>query len=115
MTVDRPQAATTSVAEDEQPRTARPEKIPTLKPAFRKDGTVTAANSSSISDGAAALVLMREARGARRAGLPVRARILGHASHAQAPAPLPDRAGAGGARSCWSGSAGASATSTSGR
>jgi acetyl-CoA C-acetyltransferase len=76
------------VAEDEQPLTARPEKIPTLKPAFRKDGTVTAANSSSISDGAAALILMREAD-ARAAGLPVRARILGHASHAQAPARFP--------------------------
>jgi acetyl-CoA C-acetyltransferase len=76
------------VAEDEQPLTARPEKIPTLKPAFRKDGTVTAANSSSISDGAAALVLMRESD-ARAAGLPVRARILGHASHAQAPARFP--------------------------
>ncbi len=78
----------TIVAEDEQPLTARPEKIPTLKPAFRKDGTVTAANSSSISDGAAALVLMREAD-ARAAGLPIRARVLGHASHAQAPARFP--------------------------
>ena len=77
-----------TVADDEQPLTARPEKIPTLKPAFRKDGTVTPANSSSISDGAAALVLMREAE-ARAAGLPVRARILGHASHAQAPARFP--------------------------
>ena len=79
---------TVEVAEDEQPRTARPEKIPTLKPAFRKDGTVTAANSSSISDGAAALVLMREGE-ARARGLPVRARVLGHASHAQAPARFP--------------------------
>jgi acetyl-CoA C-acetyltransferase len=76
------------VAADEQPLTARPEKIPTLKPAFRKDGTVTPANSSSISDGAAALVLMRESE-ARAAGLPVRARILGHASHAQAPSRFP--------------------------
>jgi acetyl-CoA C-acetyltransferase len=76
------------VVEDEQPQTARPEKIPTLKPAFRKDGTVTPANSSSISDGAAALVLMREVD-ARAAGLSVRARILGHASHAQAPARFP--------------------------
>jgi acetyl-CoA C-acetyltransferase len=73
------------VGDDEQPGRARPEKIPTLRPAFRPDGTVTAANSSSISDGAAALVLMREVD-ARAAGLPVRARILGHASHAQAPA-----------------------------
>jgi acetyl-CoA C-acetyltransferase len=76
------------VGEDEQPRTARPEKIPELKPAFRKDGTVTAANSSSISDGAAALVLMRESE-ARARGLRVRARVLGHASHAQEPARFP--------------------------
>ncbi|WP_170529715.1 acetyl-CoA C-acyltransferase [Ruegeria arenilitoris] len=78
---------------DEQPKSARPEKIPTLKPAFRKDGTVTAANSSSISDGAAALVLAA-ADTAEARGLNVRARILGHASHAQAPglfttAPVP--------------------------
>ena len=78
---------------DEQPKSARPEKIPTLKPAFRKDGTVTAANSSSISDGAAALVLA-SADAAEARGLNVRARILGHASHAQAPglfttAPVP--------------------------
>ena len=80
--------AETTVAEDEQPLTARPDKIPTLKPAFRDGGTVTAANSSSISDGAAALVLMRESD-ARAAGLPIRARLLGHASHAQAPARFP--------------------------
>ncbi|MEX0327527.1 MAG: acetyl-CoA C-acyltransferase [Ruegeria sp.] len=78
---------------DEQPQSARPEKIPTLKPAFRKDGTVTAANASSISDGAAALVLA-SADAAHANGLTVRARILGHASHAQAPglfttAPVP--------------------------
>ncbi len=78
----------TTVAADEQPATARPEKIPTLKPAFRKDGTVTAANSSSISDGAAALVLASRAA-AEAAGLKVRARILGHASHAHAPADFP--------------------------
>ena len=78
----------TTVAADEQPQTARPEKIPTHRPAFRKDGTVTPANSSSISDGAAALVLMREAD-ARAAGLTVRARILGQASHAQAPERFP--------------------------
>ncbi len=82
-----------TVDADEQPASARPEKIPTLKPAFRKDGTVTAANSSSISDGAAALVLA-SAEAAERRGLNVRARILGHASHAQAPglfttAPVP--------------------------
>jgi acetyl-CoA C-acetyltransferase len=78
----------TVVSEDEQPAKARPEKIPTLKPAFRKDGTVTAANSSSISDGAAALVLASEAA-AEAQGLRIRARILGHASHAQAPAQFP--------------------------
>ncbi|MEL6598963.1 MAG: acetyl-CoA C-acyltransferase [Pseudomonadota bacterium] len=81
------------VETDEQPRTARPDKIPQLKPAFRKDGTVTAANASSISDGAAALVLMRESEAEAR-GLTPRARILGHGSHAQAPgwfttAPVP--------------------------
>ncbi|UWQ91720.1 acetyl-CoA C-acyltransferase [Rhodobacteraceae bacterium M382] len=78
---------------DEQPQSARPDKIPTLKPAFRKDGTVTAANASSISDGAAALVLA-SADAAEAQGLTVRARVLGHASHAQAPgwfttAPVP--------------------------
>ena len=81
------------VEADEQPAKAKPEKIPQLKPAFRKDGTVTAANSSSISDGAAALVLASE-EAAQAQGLKVRARILGHASHAQAPglfttAPVP--------------------------
>ena len=81
------------VAEDEQPGNARPEKIPQLKPAFRDGGTVTAANSSSISDGAAALVLASQ-EAAEAQGLTVRARILGHASHAQAPglfttAPVP--------------------------
>jgi len=82
-----------TIRADEQPAKALPEKIPTLKPAFRKDGTVTAANSSSISDGAAALVLAsREA--AEALGAPVRAVIRGHASHAQAPgwfstAPVP--------------------------
>ena len=78
----------TIVAQDEQPATARPEKIPHLKPAFREGGTVTAANSSSISDGAAALVLASEAR-ADALGLRPRARMLGHASHAQAPALFP--------------------------
>jgi acetyl-CoA C-acetyltransferase len=73
---------------DEQPANARPEKIPHLKPAFRKDGTVTPANSSSISDGAAALVLST-ATAATAAGLTPRARIVGHASHAQAPALFP--------------------------
>src|SRR6185436_17466305 len=69
---------------DEQPAKASPDKIPTLKPAFRKDGTVTAANSSSISDGAAALVLMRRST-AERKGLQPLALIVGHATHAQAP------------------------------
>jgi acetyl-CoA C-acetyltransferase len=83
----------TTITEDEQPQTARPEKIPHLKPAFREGGTVTAANSSSISDGAAALVLA-SGEAAEAHGLTPRARILGHASHAQAPglfttAPVP--------------------------
>jgi acetyl-CoA C-acetyltransferase len=73
------------VDKDEQPAKAQPEKIPTLKPAFRKDGTVTAANSSSISDGAAALVLMRRSH-AERLGLRPLAVIVGHATHAQEPA-----------------------------
>ncbi len=70
---------------DEQPFKANLEKIPTLKPAFRKDGTVTAANSSSISDGAAALVLMRRSTAEKRGLAPI-ATIAGHATHAQAPA-----------------------------
>ncbi|MEX6724391.1 acetyl-CoA C-acyltransferase [Parapedomonas caeni] len=69
---------------DEQPGKAKLDKIPTLKPAFAKDGTVTAANSSSISDGAAALVLMR-ASTAKAKGLTPLARIVGHATHARAP------------------------------
>jgi acetyl-CoA C-acetyltransferase len=76
------------VGQDEQPALARPEKIPTLKPAFRKDGTVTAANSSSISDGAAALAMASEVA-ARKQGLPIRAYVMGHASHAHAPADFP--------------------------
>ena len=70
---------------DEQPFKANIEKIPALKPAFRKDGTVTAANSSSISDGAAALVLMRRSEAERR-GLAPLAAIVGHATHSQEPA-----------------------------
>ena len=73
-----------TVGSDEQPRTANLEKIPTLKPAFRKGGTVTPANSSSISDGGAALVLMRRSEAERR-GITPRAVILGHATHAQEP------------------------------
>jgi acetyl-CoA C-acetyltransferase len=72
------------VKTDEQPAKARLDKIPGLKPAFKKDGTITAANASSISDGAAALVLMREST-ARQRGLQPLARIVGHAVHAQAP------------------------------
>jgi acetyl-CoA C-acetyltransferase len=70
---------------DEQPFKANLEKIPTLKPAFRKDGTVTAANSSSISDGAAALVMMRRSTAEKR-GLAPLAVVMGHATHAQEPA-----------------------------
>ena len=69
---------------DEQPFKANFEKIPALKPAFRKDGTVTAANSSSISDGAAALVMMRRSAAERR-GLAPLATVIGHATHAQEP------------------------------
>ncbi|GAB4043454.1 MAG: acetyl-CoA C-acetyltransferase [Rubrivivax sp.] len=69
---------------DEQPFKAKLDKIPLLKPAFKKDGTITAANASSISDGAAALVLMREST-ARARGLAPIARIVSHAVHAQAP------------------------------
>jgi acetyl-CoA C-acetyltransferase len=73
------------VETDEQPGAARPDKIPQLKPAFRAGGTVTAANSSSISDGAAALVMMRLSEAEAR-GLTPLAKIAGHATHAQAPA-----------------------------
>ncbi len=81
------------VSEDEQPGNARPEKIPHLKPAFRRDGTVTPANSSSISDGGAALVLT-SAEVAEAQGMNARARIVGYAGHAQEPgwfttAPIP--------------------------
>jgi acetyl-CoA C-acetyltransferase len=69
---------------DEQPGKARPEKIPHLKPAFREGGTVTAANSSSISDGAAALIITRMSEAEKRGFTPL-ATIHGHASHAQAP------------------------------
>lgn len=72
------------VTKDEQPFKAKLDKIPGLKPAFKKDGTITAATSSSISDGAAALVLMRESTAAKRGLTPI-ARIHGHSVHAQAP------------------------------
>ncbi len=82
-----------TISTDEQPAKARPDKIPQLKPAFREGGTVTAANSSSISDGAAALVLAAHDV-AQAKGMTIRAHIKGHASHAQAPglfttAPVP--------------------------
>ncbi|GLK64177.1 acetyl-CoA C-acyltransferase [Paracoccus kondratievae] len=80
----RTRSGETVVDTDEQPGKARLDKIPTLKPAFRNGGTVTAANSSSISDGAAALVLMRASAAGRR-GLTPRARILGHATFAGKP------------------------------
>jgi acetyl-CoA C-acetyltransferase len=74
----------TKIDRDEQPFKAKLDKIAGLKPAFKKDGTITAASSSSISDGAAALVLMRASDAAKR-GLPPIARIVAHAVHAQAP------------------------------
>jgi acetyl-CoA C-acetyltransferase len=77
-------AGETLVKWDEQPFKAKLDKIPFLKPAFKKDGTITAANASSISDGAAALVLVREST-AIRMGLKPVARIVSHAVHAQAP------------------------------
>jgi acetyl-CoA C-acetyltransferase len=77
-------AGDTVVRFDEQPFKAKLDKIPGLKPAFKKDGTITAANASSISDGAAALVLMRESTAAKMGVRPV-ARIVAHAVHAQAP------------------------------
>ncbi|MBU2958721.1 acetyl-CoA C-acyltransferase [Paracoccus sp. 1_MG-2023] len=78
----------TTVDTDEMPGKARPDKIPHLKPAFREGGTVTAANSSSISDGAAVLVIMRQSR-AERLGLRPLARITGHATHADKPGLFP--------------------------
>ena len=78
----------TVVTLDEQPGKARLDKIPTLKPAFREGGTVTAANSSSISDGAAALVMMRASEAERR-GLTPRAILVGHSTHADKPGLFP--------------------------
>jgi acetyl-CoA C-acetyltransferase len=77
-------AGDTVITWDEQPFKAKLDKIPSLKPAFKKDGTITAANASSISDGAAALVLVREST-ARQRGLQPIARIVAHSVHAQAP------------------------------
>ncbi|MBX9813942.1 MAG: acetyl-CoA acetyltransferase [Proteobacteria bacterium SG_bin5] len=76
---------TVTVDKDEQPQKGDPAKIPTLKPAFAKDGTITAANASSISDGAAALVMMRQST-AEKLGLTPIARIVAHAAHAHEPA-----------------------------
>ncbi|MEW5962454.1 MAG: acetyl-CoA C-acyltransferase [Pseudomonadota bacterium] len=76
---------TLRITRDEQPFTADVARIPTLKPAFRPDGTITAANASSISDGAAALVVMREAEARRRSLRPL-ARVVATATHAQEPA-----------------------------
>ncbi len=86
-------AGVETIDTDEQPGKARPDKIPTLKPAFARDGTITAANASSISDGAAALVMTRESV-AKTMGLPIVARIVSHAAHAHEPglfttAPVP--------------------------
>ena len=75
----------TVIHEDESPKKGKPEKIPTLKPAFTPDGTVTAATSSSISDGAAALVMMRKSEAQKR-GLKILAEIRAHATFAQKPA-----------------------------
>ncbi|MGQ0529153.1 MAG: acetyl-CoA C-acyltransferase [Panacagrimonas sp.] len=72
------------IDKDEQPAKGRPDKIPGLKPAFKKDGTITAANASSISDGAAAIVVMSGAEAAKR-GIKPLARILGHSTHARLP------------------------------
>lgn len=87
-TTVRTRKSTTVVTQDEQPLSARPEKIPTLRPAFAKDGTVTAANASSISDGAAALVLTRASVAKARGLIPL-ARITGHASHGVEPHQFP--------------------------
>jgi acetyl-CoA C-acetyltransferase len=81
----RTRKAETRVAQDEQPGKANIEKIPTLRPAFREGGTVTPANSSSISDGAAALVLARRSEAEKRGVIPL-ARIVAHTTHAQEPA-----------------------------
>jgi acetyl-CoA C-acetyltransferase len=73
------------VTEDETPRKVKLDRIPTLRPAFKEGGTITAANSSSISDGASALVLASDRVVAREGATPL-ARIVGHATHSQAPA-----------------------------
>ena len=95
---------------DEQPGRAKPEKIPTLKPAFAPDGTITAASSASISDGAAALVLTRESLWPANKGVAPVARIVGHATHAHAPA-LFTTAPVSPCARCWTASAGMPAMS----
>jgi acetyl-CoA C-acetyltransferase len=75
---------TQRISEDEGPQNAKPEKIPQLKPAFNPDGTVTAANASSISDGASAVLLMRQSE-AKKRQLPILATIIAHSAHAEAP------------------------------
>jgi acetyl-CoA C-acetyltransferase len=84
LSVPAGKAGAAVVDSDQNPRLARPDKIPGLKPAFRKDGTVTAANSSSISDGAAALVLTRIATAEAKGWTPL-ARVVGHATHSREP------------------------------
>ena len=81
-------AGTVTITTDEQPPKGRPDKIPTLKPAFREGGTVTAANSSSISDGAAALILTRASVADKR-GLTPLARVVAHATYAAEPGKFP--------------------------
>ena len=78
-------SGTSLIEVDEQPGNAKPDKIPTLKPAFAKDGTITAANASSISDGAAALVVTKESV-AKAQGLPIAARVIAWATNSQEPA-----------------------------
>ena len=78
-------AGAEKITQDEGPMKARPEKVPTLKPAFKKDGTITAANASSISDGAAAVVMMSQSEAGKR-GIKPLAKIVAHATHARLPA-----------------------------
>ena len=89
------------VSIDEGPGKVKLDKIPTLKPAFKKDGTITAASSSSINDGAAALVMMTRVHRQARCGAKPIARIVGHAMHAQEPELVHHRAGRRRATSCW--------------
>jgi len=81
-------SGTSAISVDEQPGKAKVERIPSLKPAFVEDGTITAANSSSISDGAAALVMTRNSV-AQKLGLPICARVVATAAHAHAPGLFP--------------------------